>query len=445
MRFTFPILFLTTLLFSATAQSQVQKIYTYAGTGVAGHSGDGTAAAGAQINAPLNVLVDPTGNVYILDHGNLRVRKINTFGNIYTIAGTGVYGFSGDGSVGTSANIVPNGIALDKNNNLYISDASFDVIRKVNSAGIISTIAGIGIEGNSGNGGPANAAKLGSPYGMAFDTAGNMYIADGINHVVRKINPAGIISRFAGDDTAGYWGDDTLASVARLDSPYAVAADRRGNVYISDMLNNVIRKVDANGVITTYAGTGMHGYSGDGGPAKLATFDRTAGIAVDAIGNLFIADADNDVIRKVDTSGIITTVVGNGTPGFGGDLGNVNGCNLHTPFGVAVDAMGSIYIADANNQRIRKTYTPVGIEDVNTTAAIEVYPNPVNDKVIVAGLELSDNVGVYDITGREVTATKVATANQQAISTAHLLPGMYMLRVTAVTGTTKAVVRLVKD
>lgn len=446
MKFTFPVLLFSTILFSTTADAQVKNIKTISGTGVGAYSGDGMAATGAELNGPYFVSVDATGNVYILDKFNFRIRKIFTSGIIVTIAGNGGLGSTGDGSLGTSAEIRPYGMAVDKNKNVYISDAAYHKIRKVSAAGIMSTVAGTGVIGSAGNGGSALSAQLSAPYGMTFDEAGNLYVADGLANVVRKISPAGIISRFAGDDTAGFAGDDGAAVVAKLDSPYAVAADRKGNVYISDMINNRVRKVDAAGIITTYAGTGSHGYSGDGGLAMFAELDRPAGLATDTIGNLYIADADNDVIRMVDTAGVITTVVGNGTPGFGGDLGPVNGCNLHTPFGVAVDKYGEIYIADANNQRIRKTYTTVGVGNVPEAAAVELFPNPVNDRFSVAGLEKTDVVSVYDMTGRTVTsASMVRNGNEVTVNVAACAPGMYLLRVTAANGADKATAKFNKQ
>lgn len=446
MKFTIPVLLLTTILSTSQAQGQVQKIRTIAGTGVAGHSGDGAASTGAQLNAPHCVNVDNAGNVYIVDYLNYRIRKITTSGMMLTVAGNGGIGYTGDGSVATSAELLPSGFALDKNNNMYIADASWDVIRKVNSLGIISTYAGTGAQGNSGDGGPATLAKFASPYGIAFDTAGNLFVADAINNSVRKISPAGIITKFAGDDTAGFAGDGGFAIAAKLDSPYAVAADRKGNVYISDFQNNRIRRVDAAGIITTYAGTGAYGYAGDGGPADLALLNRPAGIAVDSNGVLYIADADNDVIRKVDTFGIITTVVGNGTPGFGGDLGYVNGCNLHTPFGVAIGKNGNIYIADANNQRIRMTYSEVGVEDVNTSRELFVSPNPVTDRFVISGLQKTDKATLFDITGRLVSgAYVVSTAGTITIEVSDLAQGSYVLRITDLAGTTTGVVRVVKN
>jgi hypothetical protein len=445
MKLTLPVLLFSSVLFTASADAQVKHIKTICGTGTGAFSGDGAAATGAELHGPYCVSVDGTGNVYILDKNNFRIRKIFTSGIIVTIAGTGGLGSTGDGSLGTSAELRPYGMAVDKNKNVYVADAAFHKIRKINNAGIITTFAGTGVIGSTGDGGAALSATFNGPYGLATDEAGNVYVADGLANVVRKIS-GGIITRLAGNDTAGFAGDDGPAYMAQLDSPYAVATDRKGNVYISDMMNNRIRRVDASGIITTYAGTGVKGYAGDGGPAALAELDRPAGLATDTLGNLYIADADNDVIRMVDTAGIITTVVGNGTPGFGGDLGPVNGCNLHTPFGVAVDKYGEIYIADANNQRIRKTYTTVGVNDVPQNTTVDLFPNPVKDKFSVAGLDAADVVSVFDVTGKPVTtATQVRKGSEMEVNLSGCASGIYLLRVTDASGNSKAATRLVKE
>jgi len=446
MKFTFPILLLSTFLFSASADAQVKRIKTIAGTGNGNYSGDGNVASAADLNGPYFVSLDAAGNVYILDRMNFRIRKIfASSGIIVTIAGNGGLGSTGDGSLGTAAEVRPYGMAVDLSNNVYIADAAYHKIRKVNASGIISTYAGTGIIGSTGDGGPALAARFSAPYGMATDASGNLYIADGLANVIRKINAAGVISRFAGNDTAGFAGDGGAAVTAKIDSPYALATDRKGNVYFSDMMNNRVRKVDVAGIITTVAGTGTYGYSGDNGPAVGAELKRPAGLAVDTIGNLYIADADNDVIRMVDTFGVITTVVGNGTPGFGGDLGPVNGCNLHTPFGVAVDKYGEIYIADANNQRVRKTYTPLAVENVSNANVVEIFPNPVTDNFSVGGIAKTDVISLYDVTGKAVIVSQHTSGSEVVVSVSGLASGIYLMHVTGADGLAKGVVRLVKE
>jgi streptogramin lyase len=447
MKYTFSLFLLFLSSLAVPSLAQLQLINTIAGTGVTGYSGDGGVATNAKLNGPVGVSVDKSGNVYLVDVYNRRVRKINTAGHIVTIAGTGVDGYTGDGSLGTSAEIDPAGIATDKNGNVYVSDANYNVVRKINTSGIISTVAGTGVLGYTGDNALAIHATLNQPCGLAVDTAGNLYIADAGNNVIRMIDSAGTISTFAGTGSAGYSGDDTFAVMAQLDSPYAVATDTRGNVYISDNKNNVIRKVDTAMKITTFAGVNnVYNYTGDSGLAKAATINSPRGIATDTLGQLYIADANNNVIRKVDTNGIITTAVGNGYAGFGGDLGTVNGANLYNPYGVAVDKYGSIYIADANNQRIRKSYSAsLAVKTIVSGSIISVYPNPASNNIIVSGLAISDKMVIYDLTGRQVGNTNIATAVTQSYNLAGLVPGAYMLQVNDSDGNRKAVVRIIKD
>ena len=244
-------------------------------------------------------------------------------------------------------------MALDGSGNLYIADLGNHRIRKVDAAGVISTVAGDGTWGSSGDGGPATAAQLRRPYDVALDGAGNLYIADEFNRRIRKVDAAGVITTVAGDGTEGFGGDGGPATAARLDSPSGVALDGDGNLYIADRGNNRIRKVRS-GVITTVAGDGTYGYSGDGGPATAALLNGPTDVAVDGAGNLYIADHDNDRIRKVDPAGVITTVAGDGTEGYGGDGGAATAAQLHWPRGVALDGAGNLYIADTSNHRIRK-------------------------------------------------------------------------------------------
>ena len=328
-------------------------ITTIAG-GSVGYSGDGGPAAGAQLRYPQGLALDASGNLYIADTNNNRIRKVSPSGIISTVAGNGTFSYSGDGgSAGSAQLYLPGGVTLDNSGNLYISDQLNNRIRKVSYNGIITTVAGNGTKGYSGDGGLATNAQLYEPVGVAVDASGNLYIADGGNDRVRKVSPSGIITTVVGNGIKGYSGDGGPAINARLHGPGGLAVDASGNLYIADSVNQRVRKVSRTGIITTVAGSGIEGSSGDGGRATNSQLDEPAGLAVDRFGNLIIADARNNRIRKVSPSGIITTVAGNGTNGYSGDGGPAVGAQLNLPQDVAVDASGNLYIAD-NNNRIRK-------------------------------------------------------------------------------------------
>ena len=434
-------------------------ITTVAGNGTSGYSGDGGPATSAQLTFPATVAVDSAGNLYIADYWNFRIRKVDASGTITTVAGNGKGGYSGDGGPATSAELnYPNGVAVDSAGNLYIADEFNQRIRKV-SGGIITTVAGNGSWGYSGDGGPATSAQLHGPTDVAVDSAGNLYIADSTNEVIREVS-GGIITTVAGDGTGGYNGDDIPPTSAELLNPWGVAVDSAGNLYIADENNQRVRKVttgtapinfgqvnvgsnaaqvvilsintaltlssvqssgdysvtsdscaplpaalsanafctlqvqfaptepgqrwsplvasDSNsnnysfglegtgvgsalaftpGIISTVAGTpGASGYSGDGGPATSAELQHAWGVAVDSAGNLYIADTFNQIIRKVNAaSGTITTVAGTpGTSGYSGDGGPATSAELSLPYGVAVDSSGNLYIADLGNSLVRK-------------------------------------------------------------------------------------------
>lgn len=445
MKYRFTLLCSALLAISATTTfGQLRKINTIAGLGNPGFSGDGGVATNAELHGPSSISVDGNGNIFFVDYFNVRVRKINTAGIISTIAGNGLGGYGGDGSIGTSAQINPNSVAVSKKGDVYISDAVNGVIRVVNGLGIINTFAGTGIGGNTGNGGPALNARMDQPRGIAFDTKGNLFVADAANHVVRKIDTFGIITRFAGNDTAGFMGDGGPATAARLDSPYAVAIDKKGNVFIADYKNNLIRKVDTAGIISTFAGNTFMDYTGDNGPAGLASFRKPVDLAVDAIGNLYIADVGNHVIRMIDTFKIITTVAGNGTFGFSGDLGPSIGANLYAPNGVTVDKYGNIYIGDANNHRLRKVYATTSVANTSNSS-VKAYPNPAGDMITIEGVSNTDRMIVYDITGRPVMATaNVAGESTQTIDLSRLSNGMYTIGIFSSEGTVNAHIEIVK-
>jgi hypothetical protein len=330
-------------------------ITTVAGDGIAGYSGDGGPATSAELNVPYGVLADGSGNFYIADYSNPVVRKVNAAGTITTIAGNGTAGYSGDGGPATSAELsLPTSLALDSSGNLYIGDTGNNTVREVTPAGTISTVAGNGTAGYSGDGGPATSAELNGPYGVALDANGNLYISEYYNERVRKVTPAGTITTIAGTGTAGFSGDGGPASSAMLSGPIDVALDLAGNLYIAEQVNDRIRMINPSGIITTVVGNGGQGFSGDGGPATSAMLNRPQGVRVDANGVLYIADTYNNRIRTVGQFGTITTVAGNGAGGFGGDGGPAIDAELNTPSNVSLDAAGNYYIADIYNNRIRK-------------------------------------------------------------------------------------------
>ena len=346
-------------------------IVTAAGTGRGGYNGDGFLAVHKQLNYPLGVAADGQGHVYVADTHNHRVRKVNTAtGEISTVAGSGQWGFSGDGGPAVNARLDrPHGVALDAAGNLYIADTWNHRIRRVDPSGRIATVAGNGAVGLWGDGGRATDAPLQAPYNVAADTAGNLYIADTFNNCVRKVDASGRITAFAGVGASGpfnggFSGDGGRAVDAELNTPADVAADAAGNVYIADTWNHRVRKVDPSGEITTVAGSGATGfgrggYAGDGGPALSARLDAAAGVAADAAGNVYIADWNNQRIRKVDAvSGTIAAIAGSGARGYGGDGGPPLRAAMNRPQVVALDGNGNLYIADSENNRIRRVILP---------------------------------------------------------------------------------------
>ena len=342
-----------------------------AGTGIAGFSGDGGPATSAQLSDPRHLAVDRAGNLFIADRGNSRVRKITPEGVISTVVGSGDPGFSGDGGPAAAARLgYPAGVAVDRTGNLFIADTGNHRIRVVTPQGVINTLAGTGDEGFSGDDGPAAAAQLGSPAGLAVDRAGNLFIADPYSSRIRKVNPDGVITTVAGTGTSGFSGDGGPATSAQLGGAPGVAVDADGNLFIADFNNNRIRKVTAAGLITTVAGTGSAfpfsgGFSGDGGPAAAARLNLPQGVAVDG-GNLLIADSSNQRIRKINLARVITTVAGNGAlTGFSGDFGSATAAELNGPWDVVADAEGDLFIADEFNHRIRK----VTADGIITTVA----------------------------------------------------------------------------
>jgi hypothetical protein len=292
-----------------------------AGNGRAGSAQDGVPATSAHLSASGPIATDPIGNIYTVDP-SIRVRKISVNGTITTVAGNGTVGSSGDGGPATSAQFSEiQSLAADGAGNLYVVDASgTNRVRRISANGIVTTVAGNGTAGFSGDGGPATSAALNIPLRVTTDTAGNLYIADTGNNRIRKVSTDGIITTVAGNGVAGSTGDGGPATSASLFGPWSVAVDGAGGLYIGEQ-DYRVRKVSTAGIITTVAGNGTYGISGDGGPAIAAALTDNRQIAADRAGNLYIADSDTNRVRKVTPAGIISTIAGNGTSSFSGDGG----------------------------------------------------------------------------------------------------------------------------
>lgn len=349
-----------------TYASNVRKVDVYGvistvagGQGAAGFSGDGGPATAALLTNPSGIAVDQSGNLYIADRGNNRIRMVTAAtGFITTIAGSSSTIYSGDGGPAAKATLnLPTGIAIDSTGNLYIADQNNAAIRRISTNGVITTVAGTGQAGYSGDSAQAVKAKLSAPQGVAVDSSGDLYIADAGNQRIRYVNAAGVIGTIAGSGVAGFSGDGAAAAAASFSSPVAVALDAAGNVYVADLNNNRIRKVVVGGTIATFAGTVTS--IGDGGPSTQARVEPWA-VAVDAAGNLYIADRLENRVRKVSPAGTITTVAGTGAAGYSGDGGPASQAALNTPSDVALDSGGNLYIADAGNNRIRQVNAATG-------------------------------------------------------------------------------------
>ena len=363
----------TTLILAITFligsfRASAQTITTVAGNGLAGYSGDGGRAVTAALNHPTGVSFDASGNIFIADQLNNRVRRVGPDGTIVTVAGTGSAGYSGDGGLAVNAQLNnPEGVAVDSSGNIYIADSANHRVRVVTSTGSISTIAGTGTFGFTGDGSAVNV-ELNHPTGLVLDASGNLYISDSSNQRVRKLATNGVITTVAGNGIAGYSGDGGAGISAMLRFPIGLAIDgATGSLFVADAGNQVVRKLTTGGIITTAAGNGQGAgtdtgsFSGDNGSATLAGLNTPEGVAVDAAGGLYIADSANNRIRRV-SGGVISTIAGSGLDGFSGDGGSATQAQMTFPGAIALTSSGSLLVSDVLNNRIRQiTYGPVTI------------------------------------------------------------------------------------
>ncbi|CCQ90480.1 conserved hypothetical protein, contains NHL repeats [Nitrospina gracilis 3/211] len=315
-------------------------------------------ATNVSISLVDGIAVAPNGDVYISRRSHNIVSKIDQNGMLTNVVGTGVSGYSGDGGPATEATLkVPAGLTFDKEGNLYVADRENHVVRKVDTNGIITTFAGTGKAGYSGDKGPATQAKLNLPSDMTVDHKGNLFISDRSNNVIRKVDPSGTITTYAGTGNEGYNGDNMPALRTNLDKPFGLAVDKHGNLYIADRGNNRIRKVDAgSGLMSTIGGDGGFFFIGDNGPAYRASIAGPTDVAVDDEGNVYVADRNNNRIRKINTLGMIRTVMGTGQQDYNGDAEVARETNLHLPFAITLDNNGDLLVVDRSHYRIRKMH-----------------------------------------------------------------------------------------
>lgn len=405
------LLLLGALALGCAPHVHAQNIKTIAGDGTPGSTGDGAAATAAKLNYPTGVAVDKAGNIYIADANNNKVRKVSTTGVITTIAGNGTSGFSGDGGQATAAQLkYPTNVAVDLSGNVYITDANNARIRKVTPAGIISTYVGDGSLGYGGDGGQATAAQLHNPRGLHVDAAGNLYIAAMFSQKVRVVDPTGIINTVAGTGTSGYAGDGGSAISAQLKDPSGIGKDAAGNMYIADKSNHCIRKVTPTGTISTIAGNDVTAdFTGDGGPATAARMKTPLTVKVDKYNNIFVLDMGNNRVRKINSSGVISTVAGTTALGSAGDGGPATAASFNFPQDIALDTLGNVYIADAGNNKVRKiTYaSPAGVPMPLHVGTLAVFPNPSVGTFTIRLGEVAKDVlvTITDVTGRVVERT----------------------------------------
>jgi len=372
---------------------------TTAGTGVSGYSGDGGLATSAQFNSPMGMRRDSQGNLYVADLGNSVIRKLSIDGTVSTVAGNGTQGYSGDGGPATSAQLsFPTAVALDGAGNLYIADYFNACVRKVDTNGTISTLA---------------TASGFLVRGVATDVAGNVYFSSSYEGVW-KVDSNGVTTKIVGNGTPGFSGDGGPATDAQTSGVAGLALDASGNLYISEVQNSDVRKVDTNGIITTVAGNQQFGYAGDGGPATNAKFNGPTDVRIDAAGDIYVADSSNNRIRKVNAAGTISTIVGDGNYGYVGDGGLASAAQFAGPTAIALDGNGNVFVADTGNSVIRKVQVDTTTLDFGQVTVGQAG-GPIN--VIVS------NVGNADLNVGTIVASSSFGVQTTCSSSTPVAPG----------------------
>ena len=452
------------LLVSASGNTvKAQTISHFAGNGIS--RGDNGPASAAKLYLPTKVRSDMKGNVYILDASNNRLRKVDTAGIITTYAGSGASTHTGDGGPAISAGLGNlQSINVDNTGNIYIGQSgvvyyNFDTIRgyygsaqswvrMINTAGIIVTVAGTGDYGvDSGDGGPATAARFQQISDVVPDNHGNIYVVNNLSNSIRKINSAGIITHIAGNGYSLSNGDGGPASSAGLAGPNSLKIDAAGNIYIVESSGNRIRKINTAGIITTIAGNGAHNFYGDGGPANASELANPTDLTIDTSGNIFIADNDNYVVRMINTAGIINTVAGIGIPGTIGDGGSAVDAEFRSLTGIEIDRSGNTYISDNKAQNVRKIapWVTAGVKSIQGVESIEILPQPNNGRFCInisSSMNIPVQIKISDITGRNIKEL-IATTNNKVDIVLNVSPGIYF--VTTITEQGKQTAKIVVE
>lgn len=413
-------------VFILTVISNAQTVTTLAGSSQG--FADGTGAF-AQFYNPTGVATDAAGNVYVADYENNKIRKVSPTGEVSTFAGSS-QGFA-DGMGAEAQFYFPSGVATDSAGNVYVADTFNNRIRKITPDGMVTTLAG------SSQGfvdGTLLTAKFFRPYGVTTDIAGNVYVADGANHKIRKITIAGIVSTLAGS-TQGF--NDGIGTAARFNLPIGVTADASGNVFVADYFNHKIRKITPTGVVSTFAGSTSGAADGTG---ILAQFNLPYGVAIDNAGNIYVGDVFNSKIRKISPIGVVSTFAGSGNYGSSDGIGIA--AEFFRPNGVATDSAGNVYVADTNNNLIRKITNQLNVNQYNITSKIILYPNPVSS-VLTLQIEndsIINKIKISDLSGK-IILNQIQNSNY--INVENLAKGLYILE--AYSSENKMVSKFIKD
>lgn len=412
----------------ASLNGNAQIIITIAGLGTGSIcTGDGGPAINSVLKVPRNLVFDAAGNLFIVDEYCSTVRKVSTLGTIDNYVGNGSWGYSGDGGPATLAALNRSSdIAIDRTGNIYIADENNFCVRKVDASGLITTIAGTpGIRGYGGDSGPATSALLDACEGVAIDSIGNLYFTDNLNYRIRRVDTAGIITSIAGTGITGFSGEGVPAITSQIHRPTDIRLDKTGNIFFVD--SNRVRKINTSGIIFTVAGNGVTGSSGDGGMATNAQLFPTA-LALDTSGNIYVGN-DNK-IRKVNTAGIITTIAGTGITGYSGDGGPATLAQLTYNDGLVIANNEDIYLTDNNLVRLITSH-PLEVKNNKKSSQVVLSPNPCHNYFVFQvnyDVALNCDLIISDVVGKEIDRIPITT-NESILHPIELLPGVYLVSV----------------